>query len=74
MGLMEGRLRGLGVGWNDVTVSEIYTVHDIRPFLEQELLKRMEEGGAHGLRGTTRGRRLRASNTRWICEAALLNL
>jgi hypothetical protein len=49
MGLMERRLRGLGVGWGDVTVSEIYTVHDIRPFLEQELLKRLEEGGAHGL-------------------------
>ena len=49
MGLMEGRLRGLGVGWSDVTVSEIYTVHDIRPFVEQELLRRLEEGGAHGL-------------------------
>jgi hypothetical protein len=49
MGLMEGRLRGLGVSWNDVTVSEIYTVHDIHPFLEEELLKRMQEGGAHGL-------------------------
>jgi len=49
MGLMEGRLRGLSVGWSDVTVSEIYTVHDIRPFVEQELLRRLEEGGAHGL-------------------------
>jgi hypothetical protein len=49
MGLMEGRLRGLGVGWNDVTVSEIYTVHDIRPFIEKELLQRLQEGGAHGL-------------------------
>ena len=49
MGLMEGRLRGLSVGWSDVTVSEIYTVHDIHPFVEQELLKRLEEGGAHGL-------------------------
>jgi hypothetical protein len=49
MGLMEGRLRGLGVGWSDVTVSEIYTVHDIWPFLEEELLKRLEESGAHGL-------------------------
>jgi hypothetical protein len=49
MGLMEGRLKGLTVGWNDVTVSEIYTVHDIRPFLEKELLKRMEESAAHGL-------------------------
>jgi hypothetical protein len=49
MGLMEARLRGLGVSWSDVTVTEIYTVHDIRPFLEQELLKRLEEGGVHGL-------------------------
>ena len=49
MGLMEGRLRGLSVGWSDVTVSEIYTVHEIRPFIERELLKRLEEAGAHGL-------------------------
>lgn len=49
MGLMEGRLRGLSVTWSDVTVSEIYTMHDIHPFLETELLKRQEEGGAHGL-------------------------
>ena len=49
IGLMEGRLKGLSVGWSDVTASEIYTVHDIHPFVEQELLKRLEEGGAHGL-------------------------
>jgi hypothetical protein len=49
IGLMEGRLRGLGVSWSDVTVSEIYTVHDIHPFLETELLIRQKEGGAHGL-------------------------
>jgi len=49
MGLMEGRLSGLGVAWNDVTVTDIYTVHDIRPFLEQELVKRTGEAGAHGL-------------------------
>jgi hypothetical protein len=48
MVLMEGRLRGLGVGWSDVTVSDVYTVHDIRPFIE-ELVKRLEGGGAHGL-------------------------
>lgn len=49
MGLMEGRLQGLGANWTDVTVSEIYTVHDIRPWMEEELLKRMAAGGAHGL-------------------------
>jgi hypothetical protein len=49
IGLMDGRLKGLGVGWSDVTVTEIYTVHDIHPFLEEELLKRLDVGGAHGL-------------------------
>jgi hypothetical protein len=49
IGLMEGRLSGLRVSWRDVTVSEIYSVHDIYPFLETELLKRQKEGGAHGL-------------------------
>ena len=48
IGLMEGRLRGLGVSWSDVTVSEIYTIHDIHPFLEKELVRRQEGGGAHG--------------------------
>jgi hypothetical protein len=49
IGLMEGRLRRLGVTWSDVTASEIYTVHDIHPFLESELIRRQEEGGAHGI-------------------------
>jgi hypothetical protein len=49
MGLMERRLRGLSVTWSDVTVTEVYTVHDMHPFLETELLKRQEQGGAHGL-------------------------
>jgi hypothetical protein len=49
IGLMEGRLKGLSVSWNDVTVSEIYTVHDIHRFLKTELLERQEEGRAHGV-------------------------
>jgi len=51
MGLMEGRLQGLGVSWSAVTVTEIYTVYDIRPFLEAEILDRMGPAGAaaHGL-------------------------
>jgi hypothetical protein len=49
MGLMEGRLRGLGVSWSDVTVSEVYTVHNVHPFFETELLRRQKEGGAHGV-------------------------
>jgi hypothetical protein len=49
IGLMEERLKGLGVNWNDVTVTEIYSVHDIHPFLKAELLERQKDGGAHGL-------------------------
>jgi len=48
IGLMDGRLKGLSVSWNDVTVSEIYSVHDIHRFLKTELLERQEESGAHG--------------------------
>ena len=48
-GLMEARLKVLGVSWNDVTVTEIYSVHDIHPFLKIELLERQEQGGAHGV-------------------------
>jgi len=74
IGLMDGRLRGLSVGWSDVTVSEIYRVHDIRPFLEEDCLHVWTKAEHMGSRGTTRGRQLRASNTRWISAAALLNL
>ncbi|MEX2264707.1 MAG: hypothetical protein WD696_22325 [Bryobacteraceae bacterium] len=49
-GLMDGRLRGLGVGWQDVTVSELYTVHDIGHMLAKEILPPM---GAAKLQGLT---------------------
>ena len=49
MGLMEGRLNQLGVASRDVTVTQIYTVHDIHPFLDDEVLQRLGEGGVHGV-------------------------
>jgi hypothetical protein len=49
MGLMEGRLRGLDVSWKDVTATEVYTVHNIHPFISTELLRRMGAAAAHGL-------------------------
>ncbi len=51
------------MGWNDITVTEIYAVHDIRPFLEEELLRAWKKAERTGSRSTTRGRSLRASNT-----------
>ncbi|HLJ16659.1 MAG TPA: hypothetical protein VKV15_19335 [Bryobacteraceae bacterium] len=38
MGLMEARLRGLEADWSAVTATDIYTVHEIHPFLQQEIL------------------------------------
>jgi hypothetical protein len=40
IGLMEQRLAGLGVDWRDATATQIYTVHNVHPFLERELAAR----------------------------------
>jgi hypothetical protein len=38
MDLMSARLAGLGTSWAQVTATQIYTVHDIHPFLAKEIL------------------------------------
>jgi hypothetical protein len=40
LGEMERRLAALGFGWADTTVTQVYTVHDIHPFLADELVRR----------------------------------
>jgi hypothetical protein len=45
LGLMEGRLRGLGADWPHVTTTNIYTVHD--PVLP-EVLARIGPAARHG--------------------------
>lgn len=42
---MERRMGALGVGWADVTVTQVYTVHDIHPFLATELVRRGAAAG-----------------------------
>ena len=37
---MERRMRALGVGWPDVTATQLYTVYDIHPFLADEIVAR----------------------------------
>ncbi|MBY0506122.1 MAG: hypothetical protein K2X03_19555 [Bryobacteraceae bacterium] len=37
MGLMSGRLQGLGVGWSQVTTANVYTVHPICAEVEKEI-------------------------------------
>ena len=46
LGLMEGRLRGLRATWSDVTVTNIYTVHDL-PL--RDILDRVGLAARHGL-------------------------
>lgn len=41
----ERRLAALGLGWRDVTATQVYTVHDIHPFLASELVARGADAG-----------------------------
>lgn len=49
MGLMKGRLDGLRVRWDQVTVTEVYTVHPVCPLLAAEILKPMHAAKQHGI-------------------------
>ena len=49
LGLVDGRLKGLGANWNDVTVTNIYTVHDVNALLAAEILPRIGRAGQHGI-------------------------
>lgn len=40
LGEMERRMRALGADWNDTTGTHLYTVHDIHPLLEREIVAR----------------------------------
>ena len=40
LGEMERRLGLLGFGWADTTASQVYTVHDLYPFLADEIVRR----------------------------------
>ena len=47
LGAMEARMDTLGVSWSDTTASQAYCVHDIHPFLSEEIVQR--GAGDHGL-------------------------
>ena len=42
---MEARMQALGIGWTDVNTTQVYTVHDLHPFLADEIVAR---GAASG--------------------------
>jgi hypothetical protein len=45
LGELERRLAVFGFGWADATATQVYTVHDLYPFLAEEIVRR---GAAHG--------------------------
>ena len=40
LGEMERRMAALGFSWMDTTATQLYTVHDVHPFLADELVRR----------------------------------
>ena len=44
LGEMERRLAALGFHWAETTATQAYTVHDLHPFLADEIVRR---GAAH---------------------------
>ncbi len=49
MGLMTSRLAGLGASWPQVTATQVYTIHNIHPFLGLDILSGMHEAARHGV-------------------------
>jgi len=47
LGEMERRLGALGFSWKDVTATQLYTIHDVHPFLADEIVAR--GAAVHGL-------------------------
>ncbi|MEI8189003.1 MAG: hypothetical protein WCI75_04710 [candidate division NC10 bacterium] len=45
LGEMERRMQALGVGWADVTATQLYTVHDVFPILADEIVRRGAAAG-----------------------------
>ena len=49
LGLMQGRLYGLGATWDNVTTTNVYTVYDLNALLRTELLPRIGRAARHGV-------------------------
>ncbi len=45
LGKMERRLGALGVGWAEVTATQLYTVYNVYPFLAEEIVRRGAAAG-----------------------------
>ena len=45
LGEMERRMGALGFAWRDTTATQLYTVHDVHPFLADEIVRRGAAAG-----------------------------
>jgi hypothetical protein len=60
---MERRVAALGFSWRDATSTQAYTVHDIGPLVEAEIVRRgaAAVGFDSHVRGSSTGRPLRST-------------
>ena len=56
---MERRMAALGFGWSDTTATQVYTVHDLHPFLADEIVARGAAARSHVALVPAAGRRPR---------------
>jgi hypothetical protein len=49
LGLMEGRMQGLGVSWDQATTTNVYTVHDVNALIATEIVPRIGAAAVHGV-------------------------
>jgi hypothetical protein len=49
MAIMRERLYGMGATWDDVTDVGVYTVHDILPYLVDEILTKVRPAARYGI-------------------------
>jgi len=47
LGEMEARLAALGFEWRETTATQVYTIHDLHPFIADEIVNR--GAASHGL-------------------------
>jgi len=49
LGLMEGRMQGLGVSWDQASTTNIYSVYDVNALLPSVILPRIGGAAVHGV-------------------------
>ena len=67
--ILAERLQEFRVEWTDVTAVELYTVHNVHPLLETDILPPLASGGITACAGTTPVRRSPRSRSEMGAQA-----